>query len=106
MIKNYKLFCESSYNVGMSDHNVGPPIAATATSNYHDIGMRGGTNSGNIGAEFCTTGDVTAEPEPRGGFKYNVKDVKYAKDKRREKALKKLKKLNRISFGEWLKNKE
>lgn len=86
---------ESEFNIGAD--NAGPPLVNANALH---------TNGGSIGGEFETRGDVTAEPEPRGGYKYNVKDVKYAKDKRREKALKRLKKLNRISFSDWLaKNK-
>ena len=101
MITKFEDFVNETYNLGISyDTYNGPPLVTPKGD--PGIGNQGGTNGGSIGGEFELTGDVTATP-PHGGYKYNVTQVKMPPNKRKENALKKLKRLNILTFDKWLK---
>lgn len=96
IIDKFELYCESD-QIKYDTYN-GPPITPEGDPG---IGSKGGCGGGRIGGEFDGNSDVTARPA--GGFKWkmNVTDIKRKKDKRRERAIKKL---NLLSFDEWKKS--
>lgn len=100
MIVKFKQFLLERYSEYIeTDVYNGPPIIypkGDPSIGSHSAGGNGGTIGGaDTGGEFYKKGDITSSGEIYKPYHYNISKIKYKKDKKRERLIKYLNKLDK-----------